>query len=107
MRDAESAQVGPFYRSADHGVYLDTRFFDALGRRVGVAVGDFARAYVVAHEVGHHVQNLLGISRRIAAAAQQDPAGQERTLGPGRAAGPLPCGHLEAHRLPPRGGDRQ
>ena len=76
MRDAESAQVGPFYRSADHGVYLDTRFFDALGRRVGVAVGDFARAYVVAHEVGHHVQNLLGISRRIAAAAQQDPAGK-------------------------------
>jgi uncharacterized protein len=72
----QSANVGPFYCPADHGVYLDTRFFDALARQVGVTLGDFAQAYVVAHEVGHHVQVLLGISHRVAAADQQDPAGK-------------------------------
>jgi predicted metalloprotease len=72
----QSAQVGPFYCPADRGVYLDTRFFDVLARRVGVNLGDFARAYVVAHEVAHHVQFLLGISRRIATADMRDPAGK-------------------------------
>jgi uncharacterized protein len=71
----QPATVGPFYCPADHGVYLDTRFFDALGRQVGVRLGDFARAYVVAHEVGHHVQTLLGISHRVALADKQDPGG--------------------------------
>ena len=71
----QSAQVGPFYCPADHGVYLDTRFFDALGRTVGVRLGAFARAYVVAHEVAHHVQVLLGITGRVRAADQQDEAG--------------------------------
>jgi uncharacterized protein len=71
----QSAQVGPFYCGADHGVYLDIRFFDALSQHVGVQLGDFAQAYVVGHEVGHHVQLLLGISHRVAAANQQDPAG--------------------------------
>jgi predicted metalloprotease len=71
----QSAQVGPFYCGANHGVYLDIRFFDALSRQVGVRLGDFAQAYVVGHEVGHHVQLLLGISHRVAAANQQDPAG--------------------------------
>jgi predicted metalloprotease len=72
---AQSASVGPFYCPADHGVYLDTRFFDALGQSVGVRLGAFARAYVVAHEMGHHVQVLLGITGRVRAADQQDPAG--------------------------------
>jgi uncharacterized protein len=71
----QSASVGPFYCPADHGVYLDTRFFDALGQSVGVRLGAFARAYVVAHEMGHHVQVLLGITNRVRAADQQDPAG--------------------------------
>jgi hypothetical protein len=56
-------------------VYLDTRFFEALSRTVGVRLGDFAQAYVVAHEVGHHVQFGLGILQRVAAADEQDSAG--------------------------------
>jgi predicted metalloprotease len=72
----QTASVGPFYCPADLGVYLDTRFFDALARTAGVRLGDFAQAYVVAHEVAHHVQLLLGIMQRVSAADQQDPAGE-------------------------------
>ncbi|RYY43880.1 MAG: zinc metalloprotease [Sphingomonadales bacterium] len=59
-----SSAVGPFYCPADQGVYLDTAFFDELGNRFG-AKGDFAQAYVIAHEVGHHIQNLLGTSTEV------------------------------------------
>ncbi|MCB1735792.1 MAG: neutral zinc metallopeptidase [Gammaproteobacteria bacterium] len=58
------AEMGPFYCPADHKVYIDLSFYEDLKRRHG-APGDFAQAYVIAHEVGHHVQTLLGISPKV------------------------------------------
>lgn len=64
-----SAAMGPFYCPADRKVYIDLAFFDDLRQRHG-APGDFAQAYVIAHEVGHHVQTLLGISSQVRSAQQ-------------------------------------
>ncbi|WP_456431909.1 KPN_02809 family neutral zinc metallopeptidase [Nitratifractor sp.] len=64
------AQMGPFYCPNDQKVYLDLGFFDELARRHD-APGDFAQAYVLAHEVGHHVQNLMGILRKVHALQQR------------------------------------
>jgi predicted metalloprotease len=58
------AAMGPFYCPADQKVYIDLGFYETLQSRLG-APGDFAQAYVIAHEVGHHVQNLLGISAKV------------------------------------------
>jgi predicted metalloprotease len=65
-----SAAVGPFYCPRDSKVYLDLTFFEELHRRFR-APGDFAQAYVIAHEIGHHVQNLLGILPKVDAARRQ------------------------------------
>jgi len=68
---AQSA-TGPFYCPADEKVYIDLGFYDELKSRFG-APGEFAQAYVLAHEIGHHVQKLLGISSKVQALQQQNP----------------------------------
>ena len=70
-----SSASGPFYCPADQGIYLDTSFFQEMQTRMG-AKGDFAQAYVIAHEVGHHIQNLSGVATQVR--NQQQRASKEQ-----------------------------
>lgn len=69
-----SSQVGPHYCSLDETIYIDLDFFAELQSRFGASGGDFAQAYVIAHEFAHHMQNVLGISGQVQALSRQDPS---------------------------------
>ena len=70
---AAQSAMGPFYCPADQGIYIDTSFYDQLDREMG-AGGDFALYYVIAHEYGHHVQNMVGLASQVHSAQQQNPS---------------------------------
>ncbi|BBC72474.1 zinc metalloprotease [Altererythrobacter sp. B11] len=69
---AASSAMGPFYCPADEGIYIDTSFYDQMAQEMG-AGGDFARYYVIAHEYGHHIQQLTGVASQIRSAQQSNP----------------------------------
>ncbi len=91
---AESA-TGPFYCPEDEKVYIDLGFYDELQQRFG-APGQFAQAYVLAHEVGHHVQKLVGIEAKVRQLQEQNPKAAESSVGADGVASRLPCGGLGA-----------
>ncbi|QUL38553.1 neutral zinc metallopeptidase [Erythrobacter sp. JK5] len=68
-----SSAAGPFYCPADNTIYIDTAFYDTMARQMG-AGGDFARYYVLAHEYGHHIQNLTGIAGQVRSIQQRNPS---------------------------------
>jgi len=69
---AAQSAMGPFYCPSDHGIYIDTDFYDEMAQRMG-AKGDFARAYVMAHEYGHHVQTLTGTAQQVRGLQARNP----------------------------------
>jgi len=78
-----SAASGPFYCPQDHKVYMDLAFFDELQTRFGAKGGDFAIAYVIAHEIGHHVQTLLGTSAKVRQLQEQGGEAEANRLSVG------------------------
>ncbi len=74
---AAQSAMGPFYCPSDNGIYIDTDFYREMETRLG-AGGDFARMYVIAHEYGHHIQTVLGVSNEVRGAQQSNPSAANR-----------------------------
>jgi hypothetical protein len=72
-----TSAAGPFYCPADKGIYIDTGFYDQLAQMAGTG-GDFARLYVIAHEYGHHIQNITGLAGQVRREQQRNPAAANR-----------------------------
>ena len=93
------SSVGPFYCPPDAKAYIDLSFFKQLQSQYG-APGDFARVYVLAHELGHHVQNLVGTSDEVRQAQQARPGAGQRAVG--RASSSRPTATRACGDTPPR-----